>query len=49
MLLLTQIQFVQVFDEMLKAQCLQEFVLRYGGGDEQFFMGARQTPLISGS
>jgi predicted ATPase len=25
---------------------LQEFVLRHGGGDDQFFMGARQTPSM---
>ena len=43
----TLIRFFEMLGWMLKAQCLQEFVLRYGGGDEQFFMGARQTPLIS--
>lgn len=31
---------------MLKAKNLQEFVLRHGGGDDQFFMGARKTPRI---
>jgi predicted ATPase len=31
---------------MFKARNLQEFVLRNGGGDDQFFMGARRTPRI---
>jgi predicted ATPase len=31
---------------MLKAKNLQEFIVRQGGGDDQFFMGARKTPRI---
>lgn len=42
----TLIRFFEMLSWMLKAQKLQEFVLRQGGGDDQFFMGARQTPLI---
>ena len=42
----TLIQFFEMLSWMLKAQHLQEFVLRHGGGDDQFFMGARQTPAI---
>ena len=42
----TLIKFFEMLSWMLKAQHLQEFVLRHGGGDDQFFMGARQTPAI---
>lgn len=42
----TLIRFFEMLSWMLKAQRLQEFVLRHGGGDDQFFMGARQTPEI---
>jgi predicted ATPase len=42
----TLIRFFEMLSWMLKAQNLQEFVLRHGGGDDQFFMGARQTPRI---
>jgi predicted ATPase len=42
----TLIRFFEMLGWMLKAQRLQEFVLRHGGGDDQFFMGARQTPSI---
>jgi predicted ATPase len=42
----TLIRFFEMLSWMLKAQRLQEFVLRHGGGDDQFFMGARQTPQI---
>ena len=42
----TLIRFFEMLSWMLKAQRLQEFVLRHGGGDDQFFMGVRQTPQI---
>lgn len=42
----TLIRFFEMLSWMLKPQKLQEFVLRHGGGDDQFFMGARQTPRI---
>jgi predicted ATPase len=42
----TLIRFFEMLGWMLKSQRLQEFVLRHGGGDDQFFMGARQTPRI---
>jgi predicted ATPase len=42
----TLIRFFEMMSWMLKSQKLQEFVLRHGGGDDQFFMGARQTPLL---
>ena len=42
----TLIKFFEMLSWMLKAQHLQNFVLRHGGGDDQFFMGARQTPAI---
>ena len=42
----TLIRFFEMISWMLKAQNLQEFVLRHGGGDDQFFMGARNTPRI---
>ncbi len=42
----TLIRFFEMLGWMLKAQRLQEFVLRHGGGDDQFFMGARQTPSM---
>jgi len=40
------IRFFEMLSWMLKSKNLQEFVLRHGGGDDQFFMGARQTPRI---
>jgi predicted ATPase len=40
------IRFFEMLSWMLKSQNLQEFVLRHGGGDDQFFMGARQTSRI---
>jgi predicted ATPase len=42
----TLIRFFEMLSWMLRAKSLQEFVLRHGGGDDQFFMGARVTPLI---
>lgn len=42
----TLIRFFEMLSWMLKAKSLQEFVLRHGGGDDQFFMGARKTPSI---
>lgn len=42
----TLIRFFEMLSWMLKAKNLQEFVLRHGGGDDQFFMGARKTPRI---
>lgn len=44
----TLIRFFEMLSWMLKAKNLQEFVLRHGGGDDQFFMGARKTPRIHG-
>lgn len=40
------IRFFEMLSWMLKAKKLQEFVIRHGGGDDQFFMGARKTPRI---
>ena len=42
----TLLRFFDMLGWMLKDRRLQEFVLRQGGGDDQFFMGARQTPRI---
>lgn len=42
----TLIHFFEMLSWMLKAKSLQEFVLRHGGGDDQFYMGARKTPRI---
>ena len=42
----TLIRFFEMLNWMLKAKGLQEFVFRQGGGDDQFFMGARKTPRI---
>lgn len=42
----TLIRFFEMLSWMLKAKNLQEFVVRHGGGDDQFFMGARTTPRI---
>ncbi|MBI3229813.1 MAG: AAA family ATPase [Burkholderiales bacterium] len=42
----TLIRFFEMLSWMLNSQNLQEFILRHGGGDDQFFMGARQTPRI---
>ncbi|MHA7844849.1 AAA family ATPase [Serratia sp. D1N4] len=41
------IRFFEMLGWMLRAQRLQEFVLRQGGGDDQFFMGSRTTPQIT--
>lgn len=40
------IRFFEMLGWMLRAGKLQEFVLRKGGGDDQFFMGSRITPEI---
>ncbi|MBB2170332.1 AAA family ATPase [Gluconacetobacter aggeris] len=40
------IRFFEMLGWMMRSQNLQEFVLRKGGGDDQFFMGARNTPEI---
>ena len=40
------IRFFEMLGWMLKTRRLQEFVIRHGGGDDQFFMGARKTPRI---
>lgn len=40
------IRFFEMLGWMLRARNLQEFVVRKGGGDDQFFMGARSTPQI---
>lgn len=42
----TLIRFFEMLSWMLRSKNLQEFVLRHGGGDDQFFMGARQTQRI---
>lgn len=40
------IRFFEMLGWMLRSQKLQEFVLRQGGGDDQFFMGSRATSKI---
>ena len=40
------IRFFEMLSWMLKSKNLQEFIVRHGGGDDQFFMGARKTPRI---
>lgn len=40
------IRFFEMLSWMLRSQNLSEFVVRQGGGDDQFFMGARCTPRI---
>lgn len=40
------IKFFEMIGWMLRANSLQEFVIRKGGGDDQFFMGSRHTPKI---
>ena len=42
----TLIRFFEMLSWMFKSKSLQEFVLRHGGGDDQFVMGARKTPGI---
>ncbi len=42
----TLLRFFELLGRMMNAQGLQEFVLRQGGGDDQFFMGARVTARI---
>ncbi|KQN63582.1 AAA family ATPase [Erwinia sp. Leaf53] len=41
------IRFFEMLGWMFRSQKLQEFVLRNGGGDDQFFMGSRTTPEIT--
>lgn len=41
------IRFFEMLGWMLRSRNLQEFVLRKGGGDDQFFMGSRVTPEIT--
>lgn len=40
------IRFFEMLGWMLRARNLQDFVVRKGGGDDQFFMGSRATPQI---
>lgn len=40
------IRFFEMLGWMFRSQRLENFVLRKGGGDDQFFMGARTTPQI---
>lgn len=40
------IRFFEMVGWMLGARKLGEFVLHHGGGDDQFFMGARKTPRL---
>ncbi|QEP43561.1 hypothetical protein D5085_10785 [Ectothiorhodospiraceae bacterium BW-2] len=40
------IRLFELISWMLKGKKLQEFVITHGGGDDQFFMGARKTPRI---
>lgn len=40
------IKFFEMIGWMLRSSSLQEFVIRKGGGDDQFFMGSRHTPKI---
>lgn len=42
----TLIRFFEMLSWMLKSKNLQEFVLRQGGGDDQFYMGSRCTSRI---
>jgi predicted ATPase len=42
----TFIRFFEMLSWMHRSHNLQEFVLRQGGGDDQFFMGSRRTPRI---
>ena len=42
----TLIRFFEMLSWMFKSKNLQEFVLRHGGGDDQFFMGARTWPIF---
>lgn len=42
----TLIRFFEMLSWMFKSRNLQEFIIRHGGGDDQFFMGARTTPRI---
>lgn len=41
------IRFFDMLSWMLKSQKLQTFVDTHGGGDDQFFLGARRTPRIN--
>ena len=40
------IRFFEMLGWMMRSQRLQEFVIRRGGGNDQFFMGSRITPQI---
>jgi len=40
------IRFFEMLGWMLKGRNLGEFVDKYGGGDDQLFMGAKQTPRL---
>lgn len=40
------VKFFEMLGWMLRPQKLQDFVVRNGGGDDQFFMGSRLTPQI---
>jgi len=40
------IRFFEMLGWMLRSRNLQEFVVRKGGGDDQFYMGSRTTPKI---
>lgn len=41
------IRFFEMLSWMLKSQKLQSFVDTHGGGDDQFFLGARKTPRMN--
>ncbi len=41
------IRFFEMLGWMLRAQNLQDWIRRRGGGDDQLFMGARHTPRMS--
>ncbi len=41
------IRFFEMLGWMMRSRNLQEFVIRNGGGDDQFFMGSRTTPKIN--
>lgn len=41
------IRFFEMLSWMLKSQKLQAFIETHGGGDDQFFLGARKTPRMN--
>lgn len=41
------IRFFEMLSWMLKSQKLQMFIETHGGGDDQFFLGARKTPRLN--